>query len=131
MQTKEVFLPYRRFDSWQDAQKFIEILEKKEIVYELEEYSKDTNPLIFNKSQEILLKLRQKDFEEAGEFVLQDDEVSELDSNHYLNEFTDEELIEILVKPHEWGELDRTFAPKLLIIRGYDLNNLDIRHYIQ
>lgn len=31
-----------------------------------------------------------------------------------------------MVKPNEWGALDRKLAPKLLEQRGYDLNSLDI-----
>lgn len=124
---KEMFIPFRRFDSRQEAQQFVEILESHGVIYQLEEYSKNMNPLIFDSfEKEILLKLRQEDFDKANEFLLIDDNLNDLDANYYLYDFTDEELIEILVKPHEWGELDRTLAPKLLIKRGYDLNNLNI-----
>ena len=124
---KETFIPFRRFDSKQEAQLFVEILEKQGVVYELEEYSKNTNPLVFDSfEKEILIKLRQEDFDKTNEFVLENDDEDELDTNYYLYSFTDEELIEILVKPHEWGELDRKIAPKILIKRGYYLNNLDI-----
>jgi hypothetical protein len=123
---KETFMPFRRFDSRQEAQQFVEILDKNRVVYELEEYSKNINPLILDSSKEIMIKLRQEDFEQANEFVLEDDDINGLDENYNLYSFTDEELIEIVVKPNEGGELDRTLAPKLLIKRGYDLNNLDI-----
>ena len=54
---KETFIPFRRFDSKQEAQLFVEILEKQGVVYELEEYSKNTNPLVFDSfEKEILIK---------------------------------------------------------------------------
>lgn len=124
---KEIFIPFRSFEGEQEAQQFVEILEKNGVIYELEEYLKNTNPLLFdNFEKEILIKLKKEDFERANEFVSTDDDINDLDSDYYLYGFTDEELIEILVKPHEWGQLDRKLAPKLLMKRGYDLNNLDI-----
>ena len=74
-----------------------------------------------------MVKVRQEDFEKANEFVLQEEDISGLDVNYYLNDFTNEELIEILIKPHEWSAFDRTLAPKLLLERGYDINKLDIK----
>jgi len=128
MKEQEVFIPYRRFDCWQVAQQYVEILEKKEIVYKLEEYPKDANVAFYNLTpeKEFLIKLRQDDFEKVDNFILQTTEINDLAPNHYLYSFTDEELIEILEKPYEWSEIDRTFAPKLLTNRGYDLSKLDI-----
>jgi hypothetical protein len=128
MQNKETLIPYRRFDSWQNAQQFSEILEKVGIVYKLEEYSKNENVLMFSSEKEFLVKVHQEDFELADKLVLQATEISEMDidPNHYLFGFSDEELMEILVKPYEWGEIDRMLAPKLLKNRGYDLKKLDI-----
>jgi len=124
---KEIFMPFRTFESGYEAEQFLETLEKNGVIYELEEYSKNTNPLMFNSlEKEILIKLRQEDFEKANEFVSEDEDINGLDKNYYLYSFTDEELIDILVKPNEWGQLDRKLAPKLLEKRGYDLNNLDI-----
>ena len=130
MQKKEEYIPFRRFDFRQDVQQFVEILEKNEIDYKLEECPKDANLYFFNRPQEkeFLLKLRHEDFKKADEFVVKHTEVTdvELDTNHYLYSFTDEELIEILDNPYEWNEIDRSFAPKLLENRGFDLSKLDI-----
>ena len=127
---KEVFIPFRRFDCEQDAHQFVETLEKMGIVYEMEECAKDANFYFYNQpsEQEFLVKLRQEDFEKADELLLKFTETSDvdLDKNHYLYSFTDEELLEILDNPYEWNEIDRTFAPKLLTNRGYDLSKLDI-----
>ena len=129
MQNQESLIPFRRFDNWQNAQHCVEMLEKIGIEYKLEEY--DKNPVVLGSllaEKEFLIKVRQEDFEQADEKLLQATEINvpDLDPNYYLFGFSDEELIEILVKPSEWGEIDRAIAPKLLIGRGYDINNLKI-----
>lgn len=124
------FITFRSFNTEQEVQQFVEFLEKMEIVYELEEYQKNLLPAfltnVSNHEKEFSIKLRQEDFDKANEFVLHDDEISGIDMNSYLNSFTDDELIEILVKPHEWGVVDRTLAPQILVERGYDISKLDI-----
>ena len=131
MQNQESLIPFRRFDSWQNAQHYVEMSEKTGIEYKLEEY--DKNPVVLGSlltEKEFLIKVRQEEFEQADEKLLQATEINvpDLEPNYYLFGFSDEELIEILVKPNEWGEVDRVLAPKLLINRGYNLENLDIKN---
>jgi len=131
MQDEESLIPFRRFDSWQNTQQFVEILEKMGIEYKLEEY--DKNPVVLGSlltEKEFLIKVRRDDFEDADKLILQATEINiqDIDPNHYLFGFTDEELIEILVKPNEWGEIDRILAQKLLIDREYDIDSLDIEN---
>lgn len=88
---KENFIPFRDFDRKCEAQRFIDKLEKNGIIYEFEEYSKNTNPLVFNSlEKEILVKLPQEDFEKANDLVLEDEDEKGLDANYYLYNFTDE-----------------------------------------
>ena len=127
---EESLIPFRRYDSWQNVLRCMEMLEKIGIEYKLEEY--DKNPVVLGSlltEKEFLVKICQDDFDRADELLLQATEikVEDLDPNYYLFGFSDEELIEILVKTNEWGEIDRILAPKLLIDRGYILENLDIK----
>ncbi|MCL2327404.1 MAG: hypothetical protein FWC39_02695 [Bacteroidetes bacterium] len=126
------FIPFRSFSTEQEAQQFVEFIEQMGIAYELEEYQKNVLPAflsnVSNNDREILIKLRGEDFDKANEFVLHDDEISGIETSAYLNNFTDEELIEILVQPHEWGIVDRTLAPKILTERGYNIHALDIEN---
>ncbi|MDN5202313.1 hypothetical protein QQ008_13085 [Fulvivirgaceae bacterium BMA10] len=39
-------------------------------------------------------------------------QIINVDSNHYLYEFTDDELFEILMKPDEWGSIDYELSKK-------------------
>ena len=126
---EEALVPFRRYDSWQNAHRCVEMLEKVRIEYKLEEY--DKNPVVLGSlltEKEFLIKICQDDFERADELLLQATEINvkDLDPNYYLFGFSDEELVEILIKSNEWGEIDRILAPKLLIDRGYILENLDI-----
>ena len=130
MQNDKSLIPFRRYDSWQNAQRCVKMLEKVGIEYKLEEY--DKNPVVLGSlltEKEFLIEIHNDDFERADELLLQATEINieDLDPNYYLFGFSDEELIEILVKPYEWGEIDRILAPKLLIDRGYILENLDIK----
>jgi len=58
--------------------------------------------------------------------VIQDDNADEilmnLNRGHYLFEFTNEELYEILEKPDEWNYIDYKLAQKILKERGKDIN---------
>jgi len=136
MQKDNTFIPYRRFDTMQIAQEFIEKLNESGIIFELDEYPKETGTLFYNLSENgIQINLCQDDFDKANSITLQDNELNGINEDYYLYDFSDEELIEVLVKPYEWGEIDRTLAPKILIQRGYNLEDLDIEQkkedYIQ
>jgi len=127
MEKESSFIPFRRFDDMVIAKEFLATLEEMSIDYKIEEYAKETGVSFYNQSEkEILVKLHQTDFETAHNIVPNENVSDEISADHYLYDFTDEELIDVLVKPHEWGEIDRLFAPKILIQRGYDLSKLDI-----
>lgn len=124
---KETFITYRSCDSKQETEAIEELLKNNSIIYEVEEVSKNTQPLMFDNSEkEFIIKIKQEDYKKANELVLNEVGLDNIDPNYYLLCFSDEELIEILVKPEEWGVFDRTLAPKLLVKRGYNLNELSI-----
>ncbi|BDD12498.1 hypothetical protein FUAX_49300 (plasmid) [Fulvitalea axinellae] len=71
-------------------------------------------------NEETEVRIPKTYFEKAEAILKQQAEelVEDIDKDHYLYSFTDEELFDILLKPEEWGELDRTLAPKILDERG-------------
>ena len=80
MQNQKSFIPFRRFDSWQNAQHCVEMLEKTGIEYKLEEY--DKNPVVLGSlltEKEFLIKVRRDDFEQADEKLLQAIEITASD----------------------------------------------------
>lgn len=58
------------------------------------------------------------DFERAEHILLEDIDVQSIDPSHYLFQFTDEELYDILLKPDEWNPLDYKLAQHILTTRG-------------
>ncbi|MBX2843461.1 MAG: hypothetical protein KTR26_16945 [Flammeovirgaceae bacterium] len=78
------------------------------------------NPL--DKNYQVLVN--QLDFSKATDLLEKDAEtdLEKIDKDYYLFDFTDEELLEILMKPDEWGEFDFILAQKLLKERGKNVN---------
>lgn len=50
-------------------------------------------------------------------------EVIEVSKTHYLFEFTDQELYDILAKPDEWSAFDYQLSQKILKERGKQIDN--------
>ena len=66
------------------------------------------------------IKIALADFEKAEKILDENAEnlIDEVDKDHYLFSFTDDELYEILLKADEWNEFDYKLAQKILIQRG-------------
>ncbi|GAA4507134.1 hypothetical protein GCM10023172_37230 [Hymenobacter ginsengisoli] len=64
------------------------------------------------------------DFERGTQLLnkLNQHALSQIDPDHYLFRFTDEELMDIVVKPDEWSALDVALAGQLLRKRGRDVS---------
>ena len=71
-----------------------------------------------------MVQLQLGDFERGSQLLaaLNQHALSELDPGHYLFKFSDEELVDILVKPDEWSALDVALASQLLRKRGRDIS---------
>ncbi len=50
----------------------------------------------------------------------------QLEENDYLKDFTDAELLDILKKFDEWNQVDYVLAARLLVQRGYPLNDEEL-----
>lgn len=64
------------------------------------------------------------DFPKAYEVLQEEGElaVEEVAEDHYLYDFTDEELREVLFKSDEWNEVDLALAKRILADRGKPVN---------
>jgi hypothetical protein len=73
---------------------------------------------------DITLKIRASDFGKARQVLEQyyQKDIENIDRSYHLFQFTDEELIEIVTKPDEWGFLDYQLAQKILKERGKEVN---------
>lgn len=70
------------------------------------------------------VQLALADFERGTQLLnkLNEHALSQIAPDHYLFRFTDEELMDIVVKPDEWSALDVALAGQLLRQRGRDVS---------
>ncbi|RYD37654.1 MAG: hypothetical protein EOP87_03080 [Verrucomicrobiaceae bacterium] len=67
---------------------------------------------------QVIVSVRQADFEAAREAMERDSLEVDLPDDHYLRTFTDEEIEEIVAKPDEWSAFDVAHARRLMKQRG-------------
>lgn len=71
------------------------------------------------------VKIRQSDFKNA-EIILEKSvrqEIEQVSRDHYLFQFSDEELYDILISPDEWNEFDYKLSQKILADRGKEIDS--------
>lgn len=69
------------------------------------------------------IQIQKENFEKANVILEQQAQeiIDQIDKDHYLFDFTDEELYDILLKPDEWNELDQKLALRILNDRGQNI----------
>jgi hypothetical protein len=116
-------LTYRRFVDREQAEALMVILTEHGIGAEMGEDPESLDSLYVGHrpfDAKFHVKIKSEDFERADAVVLResDKELGQIGDDHYLFQFTDQELYEILSKPDEWSELDYRLAAKILKDRG-------------
>ena len=124
---QQPFLTYKKNNDLGLIKSFAEILEQHDIPFKIEDNTPDFDASFSFDAliQEYRLKIRAEDFERADE-VLKDlakDQIYDVPEDYYLYDFREEELMDILVKPDEWGQLDYILAQKLLNDKGIDVDD--------
>lgn len=127
-------LVYKRFYEKEQAIQIKELLVANGIVADLNVPRKALDEVFIGNDPSataIELRIQGADFEKANEIILKfaDYKLSDLAEDHYLFEFSNEELWDILKKPDEWSVQDYVLANQLLKQRGKPvtqdlLNNL-------
>jgi hypothetical protein len=117
---------FRKFTTLEQASELKELLSNHGIQSII---SDDAPPLNLTFSEDALqnrveLRIQQKDFGKAEEVLSREAEelLNQVDENHYLFDFTNEELYDILTKPDEWNEFDYKLAHKILKEQGEPIN---------
>jgi hypothetical protein len=120
------FLTYQKFTNQSEAIALSDLLIKNNIDFQLEDTSASFDPTFTNSelSNEYRVKLKEQDFEKADKILIDisGQQLDTVDTNYYLFDFTDQELIEILVKSDEWGKFDYLLAQKILKGRGQEVS---------
>lgn len=116
------FVTYRKYNALPDTLPLLELLQNEGIDYEIENASPNLDiTFSANTSQdEFRVKIAREDFEKVDQIIqsMTRQILDQIEDDHYLFEFTDDELVEILEKPDEWSNDDYIIARKILSDRG-------------
>ena len=117
---------YRKFIYEDDALELMEILKQNHITYELANNSSqlDSNFGADINTKQFELKIHKDDFEQAEklEEELIKNELENVEEDYHLFDYSDEELMEIVMKKEEWSKFDYLLAQKILKERGKEVN---------
>lgn len=133
--TEDNFITFQKFNSTEDAKEVISTLKDNGINVQIEDASPSVD-LTFSGNtlqNEIRVKVKQSVFETANQVLEKKAEelIGQFPDDHYLYEFTDEELIEIIEKPDEWSKEDYLLSQKILKDKGHEFNKVkveELRH---
>jgi hypothetical protein len=116
----------QRFQDLTLAEPFIVLLNENNIEFSLESSPPNLLPYLKNNplDNEYSIKVKKEDFEKASEVLKEQAErqIDNIEKDHYLFGFNDQELMEIVTKRDEWSEADYLLALKILKGRGKDIN---------
>ena len=121
------FVKYRKFHDQKFADELISILQQNNIEYEVSELKpsldssfRGSNPL----ATEIIVKIKKSDFDKMDK-IWENDlriDLDSVDKNHYIFEFNNEELFDVLSRPDEWSPLDYKLSIALLKRKGKEID---------
>ena len=109
------FIDYQTFSNLDEASNLIEVLNKNQIQFEIDDSTlhfdvvpQNTNPM----ENRVVLKIRAEDRERV-EKIFQSDTEKDFIFDHYLLSFSDNDIIDIIVNPEEWTEEEIALAKKI------------------
>lgn len=120
---------FREFLSVEEARDLAAILEQHNILYKLEEPQVLIDEAIVGRTilPKVILKILPRDFERVNKILAEIVESQAIPEEHYLLEFTDLELFDILKTPDNWTIEDVTTAKKILIQRGFEITDEQVK----
>lgn len=121
------FLIFKKYNDKESAEALANIFQAHAIAYRITQDTENLDVLYgTNPSTEFYyVKIKSDDFPKAN-MLLQDlgkVDLETVDKTHYLFEFSDEELFDILSKPDEWNALDYELSKKILKDRGREVSD--------
>ena len=117
---------FRRFSDQDEAESFTIDLKARGFRAEYVLNAPVQDPLfVGNGMVRYLVTLPTDEFERAEKLLLEEagSNMDEIPADHYLHDFNDRELMEVLVKPDEWSADDVVMAEHLLRERGMPVSS--------
>ena len=120
------FITYEKFATVPELKEFVELLQANNIPYELEDDIQifDVSFANIQHQRDYRIKLVPEDFERVNDLrnTIAAAELDEIDPDYYLFDFTDEELMDLIVRQDEWSPFDFQLAQKILKDRGREIS---------
>jgi hypothetical protein len=122
---QEAFLPIRNFSQEEQFIELLHILEEHGLPYQTEVYGQRIDPIsMVTLAPEFIVKVQSGHFSKVYELlnIQAARAVGHAEKDHYLFDFKDEELFDILASPDEWSAFDYQLARRILSERGIDID---------
>ncbi|MBD1363614.1 hypothetical protein IDJ77_07315 [Mucilaginibacter sp. ZT4R22] len=128
-------ITYQKFNDAALADALVDILEKHDIAYEVEQATASANPLLALNNElniEYIVKIAPEDFLPADVAVSNEEQtgIADVEPEHYLFAFTNEELLDLIAKRNEWSAFDYQLAQQILKERGVELSEEKISELV-
>lgn len=124
------FVTYKKFNSLLEADELINLLEQNDINYIIENASPNID-ITFSANRlqdEFRVRIQHEDFEKVNELLSSN---ISLDQDHFIHEFSIEELIEVLKNPDEWSPEIQHIAKTLLTQKNPNFNVYELESWKQ
>ncbi|RAV97971.1 hypothetical protein [Pseudochryseolinea flava] len=118
---------YKEYTDQEQVDALVEILEEHQIKY-LVTSDRDSLDGLYGKNsykKNFSVKIQPEDFAKVDVILRQLNEgvVTDVEKDHYLFGFSDNELVDVLAKADEWNEFDYVLARKILADRGQKVSD--------
>lgn len=134
--SEQELITFRKLAHLEEAEALVKIFKSRSIRADYKKIEGDLggafqgNMDTFKYEVRILEKSRDKAEEVLEQMAFA--ELEDVDESHYLYEFSDDDLIDVLVRREEWNEIDYVLSRKILKDRGVKINKEEIeeRHSV-
>lgn len=124
------FLTYQKFNDKNLAEDLTSVLAKEGIEFVFEDDTPHFDVSFANNETDktYLVKLKSIDFKRVDDILteLSTNQIIDADPDHYLFDFSNEELKELLLKSDEWSKYDFLLAQKILKDRGQTIDDSNL-----
>ncbi|SHE65535.1 hypothetical protein [Pedobacter caeni] len=126
----DTYRTFRTFNDYGLAQEMATTLAKHQVDCRIENTSLPFDISFANNqvNHEYRIKLKSEDFQRANEVLIEEasEQLDEVEPDHYLFGFSDEELIQLISKRDEWSDYDFLLAQRILKERGRVLKDAEL-----
>jgi hypothetical protein len=131
---EEEFVSFLKFDSEADTKPYFDILHDAGIEFFIEDESFSADPIVGSARSivnDFRIKIRPGDFERANALLADifKEQLSNVDKDYFIFDFTDDELIDVVKKPDEWGRFNFMLAQQLLKNKGKSISADEIEKF--